>query len=212
MGILVSMLRKFLLVLALQGCGLAQAAPAILVFGDSLSAAYGISQQDGWVTLLQERLRQKRLDYTVVNASISGETTSGGASRIAATLAAHKPAIVVVALGGNDGLRGLPLGQMRENLGAIIRAAQQSGSRVLLIGMQMPPNYGSQYTRDFEQTYVALARRFKCALVPFLLEGVGGNRELLLEDNLHPTAQAQPIMLENVWRGLAPMLGGTFHR
>jgi acyl-CoA thioesterase-1 len=212
MGNLVSLLRKFLLVLALLGCGLAQAGPTILVFGDSLSAAYGISRQDGWVTLLQERLRQKRLDYTVANASVSGETTSGGASRIAATLAAHKPVIVVVALGANDGLRGLPLGQMRENLAAIIRAAQKSGSRVLLVGMQMPPNYGPQYTRDYAQVFAALARRFKCALVPFLLEGVAGNRELLLEDNLHPTAQAQPIVLENVWRGLAPMLGGTLHR
>ena len=188
-----------LIALALLGCGLAHAGPTLLVFGDSLSAAYGIGQQAGWVTLLQERLRQKRLDYTVVNASISGETTSGGASRIAATLAAHKPAVAVVALGANDGLRGLPLAQMRANLATVVRAAQQSGSRVLLAGMKMPPNYGPRYTRDFEHTYVALAREFKCALVPFLLDGVAGKRELLLEDNLHPTAQAQPIMLENIW-------------
>ena len=201
------MLRQLLIALLLFGSGLAHAAPAILVFGDSLSAAYGIGQKDGWVTLLQERLRQKRLDYTVVNASFSGETTSGGASRIAATLAAHKPAIVVVALGANDGLRGLPLAQMRDNLAAIVRAAQKSGSRVLLVGMKMPPNYGPQYTRDFEQTFVALARRFRCALVPFLLDGVAGKRELLLDDNLHPTADAQPIILENIWRELAPMLG-----
>ena len=194
------------LVLALLGCGLAHATPALLVFGDSLSAAYGIGQQAGWVALLQERLRQKRLDYTVINASVSGETTSGGAARIAATLTAYKPAIVIVALGANDGLRGLPLAQMRDNLAVILRAAQKSGSRVLLAGMKMPPNYGPQYTRDFEQAYVALARQFKCALVPFLLDGVAGKRELFLEDNLHPNAQAQPVILENVWKQLAPML------
>jgi len=192
--------------LALLGCGLAHASPTLLVFGDSLSAAYGIGQQAGWVALLQERLRQKRLDYTVINASVSGETTSGGAARIAATLTAYKPAIVIVALGANDGLRGLPLAQMRDNLAVILRAAQKSGSRVLLAGMKMPPNYGPQYTRDFEQAYVALARQFKCALVPFLLDGVAGKRELFLEDNLHPNAQAQPVILENVWKQLAPML------
>lgn len=197
---------KFLIALALLGCGPAQAGPTLLVFGDSLSAAYGISQKDGWVALLQEHLRQQRLDYTVVNASVSGETTSGGAARIAVTLATYRPAIVVVALGANDGLRGLALRQMRENLSLIVRAAQKSGSRVLLAGMRMPPNYGPQYTKDFEQTYAALARQFKCSLVPFLLEGVAGKHELMLEDNLHPNARAQPIILEQVWKGLAPML------
>jgi len=192
--------------LALLGCGLAHANPTLLVFGDSLSAAYGIGQQAGWVALLQERLRQKRLDYTVINASVSGETTSGGAARIAAALAAHKPSIVVVALGANDGLRGLPLGQMRNNLANILRAVQNSGGRVLLVGMKMPPNYGPQYTQGFEQVYVALARQFKCALAPFLLDGVAGRRELFLDDNLHPAAQAQPVILENVWKALAPML------
>ena len=200
------MLRQLLIALLLFGSGLAHAAPAILVFGDSLSAAYGIGQKDGWVTLLQQRLRERRLDYTVVNASISGETTSGGASRIAGALAQHKPAIVIVALGGNDGLRGLPLAQMRDNLTAIVRAAQKSGSRVLLAGMKMPPNYGPQYTQAFEQAYVALARQFKSALVPFLLDGVAGKRELFLDDNLHPNGQAQPVILENVWKQLAPML------
>jgi acyl-CoA thioesterase-1 len=197
---------KVLITLTLLGCGLAHASPTLLVFGDSLSAAYGIGQHAGWVTLLQERLKQKRLDYTVINASVSGETTSGGAARIASALAAHKPAIVVVALGANDGLRGLPLRQMRDNLAVIVRAAQKSGSRVLLAGMKMPPNYGSQYTQEFEQAYVALAREFKCALAPFLLDGVAGKRELFLDDNLHPNAQAQPIILENVWKQLAPML------
>lgn len=197
---------KVLIAFTLLGCGLAHASPTLLVFGDSLSAAYGIGQQAGWVTLLQERLRQKRLDYTVINASVSGETTSGGAARIAAALAAHQPAIVVVALGANDGLRGLPLRQMRDNLAVILRVAQKSGSRMLLAGMKMPPNYGSQYTQEFEQAYVALARQFKCALVPFLLDGVAGKRELFLDDNLHPNAQAQPVILDNVWKQLAPML------
>lgn len=197
---------KLLLAFALLGCGLAHANPTLLVFGDSLSAAYGISQQAGWVALLQQRLRQKRIDYTVINASVSGETTSGGAARIAATLAAHQPAIVIVALGANDGLRGLPLGQMRDNLATVIRAAQKSGSRVLLAGMKMPPNYGPRYTQDFEHAYAALARQFKCALAPFLLEGVAGRRELFQDDNLHPTAQAQTIILENIWKQLAPML------
>ncbi len=204
-GTLVSM-GKILIVLALLGCGLAHANPTLLVFGDSLSAAYGIGQQAGWVTLLQERLRQKRLDYTVINASVSGETTSGGAARIASTLATYKPAIVIVALGANDGLRGLPLGQMRDNLAVMVTTAQKSGSRVLLVGMKLPPNYGPQYTRDFEQVYAELARRFKSARVPFLLEGVAGKHELFLDDNLHPTAAAQPAILENVWKGLAPLL------
>lgn len=200
------MLRKLPIVLALLVSGWANAGPAILVYGDSLSAAYGIRQKDGWVTLLQERLKQRRLDYTVVNASISGETSSGGASRIAGTLARHRPAIVIVALGSNDGLRGLPLKQMRENLAYILRAARRPGARVLLVGMKLPPNYGSQYTRDFEAVFVTLAREYRTALVPFVLEGVAGNRELFLDDNLHPTAQAQAIILENIWKELAPLL------
>ena len=184
----------------------AHASPKMLVYGDSLSAAYGISQSSGWVSLLQERLKRKRLDYTVVNASISGETTSGGASRIEKTLAGQRPAILIVELGGNDGLRGLPLAQMRDNLAAIIRAGQKSGARVLLLGMRMPPNYGPKYTAEFESSFVNLARKFKTGLVPFLLEGVAGKRELFQEDNLHPTEAAQPIILDNVWKRLAPML------
>lgn len=200
------MLRKLLIALAALVSGWAQASPAIVVYGDSLSAAYGISQKDGWVTLLQERLRQRRFDYTVINASISGETSSGGASRIAATLAQHQPAIVILALGGNDGLRGLPLKQMQDNLAHMLRAAQRAGARVLLLGMKLPPNYGSQYTRDFEAVFITLARQYRTALVPFLLEGVAGNRESFLDDNLHPTARAQPIILETVWKALRPML------
>ena len=200
------MLRILVFALALMSAGLAHAGPAILVYGDSLSAAYGIAQKEGWVALLEQRLRQKHLDYTVANASISGETSSGGASRIAATLTQYRPRIVILALGANDGLRGLPVAQLRDNLAAIIRAAQKAGSRVLLVGMKMPPNYGPQYTREFEQAYAALAKRHKTAFVPFLLEGVAGKRDNFLDDNLHPTAQAQAVILENVWAGLAPLL------
>ena len=185
----------------------AQAAPVILVFGDSLSAAYGIRQQDGWVALLQQRLQQQRLDYNVVNASISGETTSGGATRIDAALAQHKPAIVIIELGANDGLRGLPLKQMSDNLVKIIRASQKAGSRVVLVGMRMPPNYGAQYTDEFAKVFSDLAKQYKCALVPFLLDGVGNKRELVQDDNLHPTAAAQPVILETMWKGLAPVVG-----
>ena len=185
----------------------AQAAPVILVFGDSLSAAYGIRQQDGWVALLQQRLQQRRLDYNVVNASISGETTSGGATRIDAALAQHKPAIVIIELGANDGLRGLPLKQMSDNLVKIIRASQKAGSRIVLVGMRMPPNYGAQYTDEFAKVFSDLAKQYKCALVPFLLDGVGNKRELVQDDNLHPTAAAQPVILETVWKGLRPVVG-----
>jgi acyl-CoA thioesterase-1 len=204
------MLRILFLVLAVvfatMGAGLAHAGPAILVYGDSLSAAYGIARKDGWVSLLEDRLREKHLDYTVVNASISGETSSGGASRIAAALIQHKPRVLILALGANDGLRGLPVAQMRENLSAIIRAAQKAGARVLLVGMKMPPNYGQQYTREFEQVYGTLVKQYRVSLAPFLLEGIAGTREMFLDDNLHPTAKAQPIVLETVWRGLAPLL------
>ena len=184
----------------------AWAGGTILVYGDSLSAAYGLSQDAGWSALLQARLKQKRMDYTVANASISGETTSGGAARIAQTLEAQQPKVIIVALGANDGLRGLPLAQMRANLAQIVRASQTAKSRVLLVGMRLPPNYGETYTRPFAQVYVDLAREYKTALAPFLLEGVAEQRELFQSDNLHPTAQAQPIMLDNIWTALAPLL------
>jgi acyl-CoA thioesterase-1 len=184
----------------------AWAGGAILVYGDSLSAAYGLAQDAGWVSLLQARLKQERLDYTVANASISGETTSGGAARIAAALKAHKPGVVVVELGANDGLRGLPLAEMRANLDAIVRASQKAGGRVLLVGMRMPPNYGATYTHDFAEVYAELAREHKTALVPHLLQGMDQRRELFQADNLHPTAAAQPILLDNVWNALRPLL------
>jgi len=155
------------------------------------------------VALLDERLKQRRLDYTVVNASISGETTAGGAARIEAVLARTRPAIVIVELGGNDGLRGLPVAQIKANLTAIIRASKRAGARVLLVGLQMPPNYGAKYTNEFRSAFREVARDERTVLVPFIFEGVSDTREMVQEDNIHPTAAAQPIMLENVWRRLA---------
>lgn len=191
----------------------AAAAATILVFGDSLSAAYGIGAREGWPTLLEERLRQKSADYTVANASISGETSSGGATRIGEALARTRPSIVIVALGSNDGLRGLPIGQMKANLTRIVRAAKSAGSKVLLVGNRMPPNYGPRYTREFEQAFVEVAREQKAALVPFMLEGIASTRENFQPDNLHPTAAAQPIILETIWQGLVPLLAnGTASR
>jgi len=184
----------------------AQAAGNILVVGDSLSAGYGLGPNQSWPSLLEKRLREQRLDYSVVNASISGDTTSGGRSRIGAALDQARPAVVIVALGGNDGLRGLPVNLMRDNLEAMLGDARARKARIVLAGMKLPPNYGIDYTRAFEQSYVDLARRHKAALVPFLLEGVAERRELFLPDNIHPVAEAQPIILENVWKVLRPLL------
>ena len=184
----------------------AWAGGTILIYGDSLSAAYGLAQDAGWPTLLQARLKQEGMDYTVTNVSISGETTSGGAARIGETLKAHRPGVIIVELGANDGLRGLPPEQMRANLAKIVIASQRAKARVLLVGMRMPPNYGETYTRQFAQVYTKLAREYKTALVPFLLQGVDQRRELFQSDNMHPTAAAQPILLQNVWQVLAPML------
>jgi acyl-CoA thioesterase-1 len=200
------MLRKFLITLLMCLPLPAWAGGTILVYGDSLSAAYGLAQDAGWATLLQARLKQKGMDYTVLNASISGETSSGGATRIAAALRTHRPAVVIVALGANDGLRGLPLAQMRANLANIVRASQKAKCRVLLVGMRLPPNYGESYTRQFALVYADLAREYRTAFQPFLLEGVADRRELFQADNLHPVAEAQPIILDHVWTALAPLL------
>jgi len=184
----------------------ARAGGTILVYGDSLSAAYGLAQDAGWASLLQARLKQERMDYTVTNVSISGETTSGGAARIAEVLRAHRPRVIIVELGANDGLRGLPPGEMRANLAKIVMASQRAKARVLLVGMRMPPNYGETYTREFAQVYPDLARKYKTALVPFLLQGMEQHRKLFQSDDMHPTAAAQPILMENVWKALAPLL------
>jgi acyl-CoA thioesterase-1 len=181
-------------------------APVILVLGDSLSAGHGIDYTRGWVSLLQQRLAAQHFPQRVVNASISGETTAGGVSRLPAALASHRPAIVILELGGNDGLRGLPLARMRTNLAKLIELAKAKGARVLLLGMRLPPNYGPRYTNGFQDIYKQLAEKYHVALVPFLLQGVAEQRELMQADNIHPTAQAQPRLLDNVWPRLLPLL------
>ena len=184
----------------------AQATDTILVVGDSISAVYGLAQGQSWPSLLEKRLREQRLDYSVVNASISGDTTAGGRSRIGAALDRARPTVVIIALGGNDGLRGLPIAALRDNLHAMIEAVRARKARVVLAGMKLPPNYGPDYTRAFEQSYAELARRHKAALVPFLLDGVAEKRELFQPDGIHPVAEAQPQILDNVWKVLKPQL------
>ena len=162
--------------------------------------------QQGWVALLEERLKQEQFDYSVANASISGETSAGGLARIAKTLEREKPAIVILELGGNDGLRGLPVAAMKKNLAGIIERAQKAGARVLLVGMRMPPNYGEAYNQAFERAFAELAKEYKTAFLPFLLEGFGDKAELFQPDRIHPTESAQPVVLKNVMRALAPLL------
>jgi acyl-CoA thioesterase I len=178
----------------------------IVVFGDSLSAAYNIAQDEGWVALLQQRLALKKYNYQVINASISGETTSGGLSRFADMLKTKKPNIVILELGGNDGLRGLSAAETSNNLDAMIQQAKAKKAQVLLLGMKIPPNYGIKYNRQFSQNYQSLAKKHQLKLVPFFLEGVAGNPNLMQADGLHPTAAAQPKILENVWPILVKML------
>ncbi|HSD52706.1 MAG TPA: arylesterase [Burkholderiales bacterium] len=184
----------------------ATAAGTILVYGDSLSAAYGIGQKEGWVTLLEERLKQRKLDYSVANASVSGETTSGGSTRIEDALVRFKPDVVIVALGANDGLRGLPVSEMKANLERIVRAAQAHKAKVLVAGMRMPPNYGQKYNQEFQRAFADVAKALHTGYVPFLLDGMADQRELFLTDQIHPSAQAQPIILDTVWKGLEPLL------
>ena len=182
------------------------ASPTILVLGDSLSAAYGIRVEQGWVALLQARLRAKGYGHRVVNASSSGETTGGALARLPRALSAHRPGIVIVELGANDGLRGLPVADIRANLDAIIRNSQQAGARILLVGMRIPPNYGPAYTAGFHGVFVELARRHKLPTVPFLLEDMALDEDMFQEDGLHPTAAAQPVLLDTVWPHLEPLL------
>lgn len=184
----------------------AAAQPVVLVLGDSLSAAYGVPLDRGWVSLLADRIETEGLPHRVVNASVSGETTAGGRNRLARALDTHQPAIVILELGANDGLRGLPVPAARENLGAMIRAAQERKTRVLLVGIQMPPNYGPRYAESFAAMYPQLAQEHKVPLVPFLLEGVALDDRLMQADGLHPNAAGQPRLLENVWAHLLPLL------
>jgi len=201
------MLIRWLLIVLLTASGMPLASAAtILVYGDSLSAGYGVPRNSDWAHLLQLRLREKKTDYTVVNASISGETTLGGLNRINDALRNHRPVITIVALGANDGLRGSDLKTMRSNLERIIDAARGAKSQVILVGMQIPPNYGPQYTEKFRDTYRDVAKAKRVPLVPFLLEGFADQRELFQADNLHPVAQAQPLMLETIWKTLAPLI------
>jgi len=181
--------------------------PVIVVFGDSISAGYGVPQGKGWVDLLRHRLQQSGSAYQVVNASISGETTLGGRSRLSGVLSAHRPQVLILELGGNDALRGQSLSDVRGNLLYMVRAAQAAGARVLLLGMRIPPNYGPEYTKKFQALYADVARQTKVEYVPFLLEGFAERREMFQSDGVHPTAQGQPKMLDNVWSKLSGMLG-----
>lgn len=178
----------------------------IVIFGDSLSSAYGISLDEGWVSLLQQRLAKQKRNDQVVNASITGETTSGGLSRFSDMLKTHKPSIVMIELGGNDGLRGLSSDETYENLNAMIQQAQKNKVKVLLLGMKIPPNYGFKYSQQFSENYQILAKKHKIQYVPFFLDGVAGNTNLIQADGIHPTAKAQPQLLENVWPILTKML------
>lgn len=182
------------------------ASKPILVLGDSLSAEYGLTHGSGWVALLEEKMQAQYTDVTIVNASISGETTSGGRSRLPALLKKHQPKIVVIELGANDALRGLSLTATRANLQAMIDSAKENRAKVLLIGMQIPPNYGTAYTQQFANLYPKLAKQSKAALVPFMLEGVVGNPDYFQSDRIHPTAEAQPQILQNIWPHLKPLL------
>lgn len=177
-------------------------AQTIVVFGDSLSAGYGLAQNQSWVALLQARIAQQKLPYQVINASISGETTSGGLARFSQMLTTHKPAIVILELGANDGLRGLPVSEMRNNLNVMITQAKANKTKILLLGMKIPPNYGKKYSQMFSETYPLLAQQHQIQLVPFLLEGVAGKPELIQNDGLHPLANAQPQLFSNVWAQL----------
>lgn len=189
------------------GLGAAQAAPhTILVLGDSLSAGFGVDLEQGWVALLDSRLRGRHPGWRVVNASISGDTTSSALARLPRALEVHQPDLLIVELGGNDGLQGLPLTEMRRNLAAIIKTVRQRGIKILLVGMRLPPNYGPAYTRRFHRVYADLAERHEVPLVPFFLEGVADDPKLMQEDRIHPRARAQTRMLDNLWPHLAPLL------
>ena len=184
-------------------------APTVLVLGDSLSAEYGLKRGAGWVALLEARLSQRKIAAKVVNASISGDTTSGGRTRLPALLTQHRPSVVVIELGGNDALRGLPIAMTRDNLVAMVRASKAAGAKVVIAGMQLPPNYGRQYGDQFAALFAATAKVESTALVPFLLKGVADVPQadsLFQPDRIHPTAAAHPVILDNVWAALEPML------
>jgi len=192
--------------LASAAAATADGRPVILVLGDSLSAAYGIPVDQGWVAGLQRRLDAEGYGYRVVNASVSGETTTGALERLPRALERHRPAVIIVELGGNDGLRGLPVAELEANLEAMIRSSREAGAQVLLTGIRIPTNYGPQYTEQFHAVYGRVAARHGAALVPFFLEGIALKEELFQDDGIHPDVSAQPVLLDNVWPVLEPLL------
>jgi acyl-CoA thioesterase-1 len=198
---------SFLFVLVLwSAAATAGGSPAVLILGDSLSAAYGIPQDRGWVALLQRRLAERGLPHRIVNASVSGETTRGGLTRLPRLLEEHRPGLVVIELGANDGLRGIADRVLADNLRALVEMSKGSGARVLLLGIRLPPNYGAAFNARFDRVFDEVARETLTPLVPFFLKGVAEDRALMLPDGLHPAAEAQPIILENVWPALEPLL------
>lgn len=183
-----------------------QHSPTLLVFGDSLSAGYRMPVEDGWVSLLDDKLKMLGSEYKVVNASVSGETTDGGLSRLPATLATHKPTIVILELGGNDGLRGLPVASIKENLIEMVRKSQAAGATVILAGIQIPPNYGPRYTEPFTLQFEEIAQSMDLPFIPFLIDGIAQRSELMQDDGIHPKAEAQGMVLDNVWPVLEAVL------
>ncbi|WP_371877396.1 arylesterase [Telluria mixta] len=208
---MLALLRKWTIaavaVLGMTAAGSAYSAPkTVLVVGDSLSAEYGLARGTGWVALLEQRLKREQVDARIVNASISGETTSGGRTRLPALLQQHKPDVVVLELGANDGLRGLPVTAAADNLRTMIQLSQQNKAKVLLVGMRMPPNYGRAYTERFAGMYKDLAAAYKVPLVPFMLDGVAQETTNFQADRLHPLATAHPTILNNIWPQFAPLV------
>jgi acyl-CoA thioesterase-1 len=203
------MLLRILLSLSLLAAPLALAAaePRIVVVGDSISAGYGLAAGEGWVPLLEARLKSEGYPHRVVNASISGDTTAGGRARLPALLKEHKPAIVIVELGGNDALRGQALGATRANVDAMVSSAQAAGAKVLIVAIKVPPNYGPMYVREFDALFAGVAKARKAAFVPYLFDGFGEDLAFFQSDKIHPTAEAQPRMLATVWPALKPLLG-----
>jgi acyl-CoA thioesterase-1 len=200
------MLRIFLFLVLTGAAGITHAAATILVFGDSISAGYGLPRDTGWVDLLRARLHREHADYTVVNASVTGETTVGGKARLSGAMKQHQPRIVILELGGNDGLRGARVDSIRANLAAMIEECRRPGCRVLLVGMRVPPNYGADYENKFNRMFDELAKKERVPLVPFLFEGFGADRGMFQPDGIHPAAAAQAKMLDNVWPQLRPLL------
>ena len=200
------MLNRILLLLFLVLPNLAEAR-IILIVGDSLSAAYGIPVEQGWVSLLQERLDSREYPCRIINASISGDTTANARARLSQALASHEPAVVLLELGGNDGLRGLSLTEMKSNLDAMISSVQEMGAQLLLIGVQLPPNYGPRYTERFQAVYRELAVEHDLALLPSLVDGIGTEQKLMQQDGIHPNVSAQPLIRDRVWEALLPLLG-----